>query len=46
MGGYQTQPFLLFPASWDLLENELIGAASVYRQLKNWLNQSKTAEVS
>jgi len=38
MGGFQTQPFLLYPATWQLDEDELVGAAAVYRQLKSWLN--------
>jgi putative membrane protein len=39
MGGYQTQPFLLFPAEWELEREELVGAAAVYHQLKSWLDQ-------
>jgi putative membrane protein len=46
MGGYQTQPFLLYPADWQLEEDQLVGAASVYRQLKNWLGQFKPSETS
>jgi putative membrane protein len=45
MGGYQTQPFLLYPAVWQLDGEELVGAAAVYRQLKSWLNQFKPTEV-
>jgi putative membrane protein len=37
LGGYQTQPFLLFPAEWEVTEGELVGAAAVYRQFKSWL---------
>ncbi len=44
MGGYQSQPFLLHPAGWQLDEGELVGAAAVYRQLKSWLNQFKPVE--
>jgi hypothetical protein len=40
MGGYQTQPFLLYPAEWELDSAEMIiGAGSVYKQLKSWLGQ-------
>jgi putative membrane protein len=39
LGGYQTQAFLLFPAEWQTEEQERVGAAAVYRQLKGWLNQ-------
>jgi hypothetical protein len=46
MGGYQTQPFLLYPADWQLEEDQLVGAASVYRQLKSWLGQFKPSETS
>ena len=42
MGGYQTQPFLLYPAGWRLDSNEeIVGAAAVYHQLKSWLHQVK-----
>jgi putative membrane protein len=46
MGGYQTQPFLFYPADWELETDEIIGAGSVYKQLKSWLgqlNQTPTA---
>jgi putative membrane protein len=39
MGGYQTQPFLLYPAEWELEDEEIIGAAAVYKQCKSWLAQ-------
>jgi putative membrane protein len=39
MGGYQTQPFLLYPAEFDLPDEELVGAESVHHVLKGWLNQ-------
>jgi putative membrane protein len=38
MGGYQTQPFLLYPAELPLENEELVGATAVYHQLKSWLN--------
>jgi uncharacterized membrane protein YvlD (DUF360 family) len=38
LGGTQTQPFLLHPAELKV-ESELVGAASVYRLCKGWLNQ-------
>ncbi|MFC2023888.1 alkaline phosphatase family protein, partial [Chloroflexota bacterium] len=37
LGGYQTEPFLLFPAEWEVDESDLVGAAAVYRQCKGWL---------
>jgi uncharacterized membrane protein YvlD (DUF360 family) len=39
LGGYQTQPFVLYPAEFELGNEELIGAASVYRLFKGWLKQ-------
>ncbi|MCZ7669631.1 MAG: hypothetical protein M5U34_21875 [Chloroflexi bacterium] len=39
MGGYQTQPFILYPAEFELDEKEIIGATAVYRQLKSWLHR-------
>jgi uncharacterized membrane protein YvlD (DUF360 family) len=43
MGGYQTQPFLLYPAEWPLENEELVGAAAVHHQMKNWLKQTEEA---
>jgi uncharacterized membrane protein YvlD (DUF360 family) len=37
MGGEQTRPFLLYPASWLAPEAELFGAESVHQQLRRWL---------
>jgi hypothetical protein len=39
LGGFQAQPFVLYPAEWQLDEGELVGAAAVYRQFKSWLCQ-------
>ncbi len=39
MGGYQTQPFLLYPSEFELGEEALVGAASVHHLLKGWLDQ-------
>jgi hypothetical protein len=36
LGGAQTQPFLLHPADWAI-DEPLIGAEAVYRQLRRWL---------
>jgi hypothetical protein len=41
MGGYQTRPFLLYPAELELDETPLVGAAAVHRQLKRWLNNGR-----
>jgi uncharacterized membrane protein YvlD (DUF360 family) len=39
LGGHQTQPFVLFPAQWEIDGSDLVGAAAVYRQFKSWLAQ-------
>ncbi len=36
LGGEQTRPFLLYPAEWELDADELVGAETVYRNLKRW----------
>ena len=41
MGGYQSQPFVLYPAEWGAVEGDLVGAAAVYRQFKIWLEQTQ-----
>jgi hypothetical protein len=38
LGGTQTQPFILHPVELEV-DTELIGAASVYRICKDWLNE-------
>lgn len=43
MGGYQTRPFLLYPAGLTLSSERLVGAAAVYRQFKQWLDQVQAA---
>jgi uncharacterized membrane protein YvlD (DUF360 family) len=37
LGGTQTQPFILHPAEFSV-EDPLVGAASVYKLCKGWLN--------
>ncbi len=37
LGGWQTEAFILHPADWDLDEPVPIGAPSVYRNLRRWL---------
>lgn len=39
MGGYQTQPFILYPTEWDLGEEEIIGAEHVYKVFKEALKK-------
>jgi hypothetical protein len=44
LGGYQTQPFLMYPADWQLAEEDIVGAQNVYKQLKGWLGQYEQAQ--
>jgi len=44
LGGYQTRPFLLYPAELEITEPDLVGATAVYRQLKSWLYEVQRAE--
>jgi hypothetical protein len=39
LGGYQTEPFVLLPAEWKVEEGQLVGAAAVYKQFKDWLGE-------
>lgn len=36
MGGYQTEPFVLYPAEFELDDEQMIGATAVYHQFKAW----------
>ena len=48
LGGSQTQPFILYPASLNLPEEPLIGAASVHQLFKGWiasLNPDKSQDI-
>jgi putative membrane protein len=40
LGGWQTQPFLLYPAEWDIGQEEIIGAQALHHLLKRWASQS------
>ena len=46
MGGYQTQPFVLYPAEFGPVDEELVGAESVYRLFKGWLKQINSGTVT
>jgi uncharacterized membrane protein YvlD (DUF360 family) len=37
MGGWQTQPCLVYPAAWPAPDGRLMGAPAVHRQLKRWI---------
>jgi hypothetical protein len=42
MGGYQTEPFVLYPAEFELDEGSMVGATAVYRQFKSWQKKYQT----
>jgi hypothetical protein len=37
LGGPQTEPFILYPADWQLDEDVPLGAPAIYRNLRRWL---------
>jgi uncharacterized membrane protein YvlD (DUF360 family) len=37
MGGYQTQPFVLYPADLSIPDGPLVGAAAVHHVMKGWV---------
>ena len=39
LGGWQTQPFLLYPAGWDTGQDEIVGAEALHKVLKGWVEQ-------
>jgi putative membrane protein len=36
LGGWQTQPFLLYPAEWETGQEHIVGAEALHRVLKGW----------
>jgi hypothetical protein len=44
LGGYQTQPFVLYPAQLPIGDGPLVGAAAVHRVLKEWASQTNGEE--
>lgn len=40
LGGTQTQPFIMYPQSLSVPDEPIVGAASVYRILKEWTDLS------
>ncbi len=38
LGGYQAQPFVLYPAELSVPDEPLIGAAAVHHLMKGWVN--------
>jgi hypothetical protein len=43
LGGYQTQPFLLYPAEWTREDETILGAEAVYQFLKGHLVKLQVA---
>jgi putative membrane protein len=39
LGGWQTRPFLLFPADWEMDREEIVGAEQLFKVLKRWVSQ-------
>jgi hypothetical protein len=39
LGGPQTRPFILYPSSFELPDDQIIGAASVHAVLRGWRQQ-------
>jgi uncharacterized membrane protein YvlD (DUF360 family) len=37
LGGPQTEPFILYPADWELDEPVPLGAPAIYRNIRRWL---------
>ena len=40
-GGSQTKPFILYPSDWEVADDDIIGAESIYRILKENLEKLK-----
>lgn len=40
-GGSQTKPFILYPSSWNVPDEEIVGAENIYKILKENLNNLK-----
>lgn len=38
LGGYQTQPFLLYPVELEMGQDEIVGAEALHRILKSWVS--------
>jgi len=44
LGGYQTQPFVLYPAQLQVGDDPLVGAAATHRVLKEWASHTNGKE--
>ncbi|MBE6510778.1 MAG: phage holin family protein [Methanobrevibacter millerae] len=43
-GGSQSKPFILYPSDWEVSDDEIVGAESIYRILKDNLKKLKEGE--
>ncbi len=41
LGGNQSKPFIMFPSEWELKDENIVGAAELYKQMKYWYTQLK-----
>ena len=41
VGGEQSQPFILHPSTWNVSDEEIVGAENIYRLLKENLAELK-----
>ena len=41
IGGSQSEPFILYPSTWKVSDEEIVGAESIYRILKDNLKKLK-----
>ena len=46
LGGKQTEPFLLFPKTFDMPAEPIVGAAAVHQIFKGWLKDAATGRSS
>ena len=42
LGGPQTEPFILHPSDWPI-DEPIVGAEAVYRQIRRWLEASASS---
>jgi len=41
LGGNQTKAFMMYPAEWELKDENIVGAGELHKQMKDWLRQLK-----
>ncbi|HSL74317.1 MAG TPA: hypothetical protein VK853_07615, partial [Ilumatobacteraceae bacterium] len=44
LGGEQTQPFVLHPATFSAPDGPIVGAASIHHLFKRWMTEMRTAD--